>query len=110
MLKIKLSSKQFVTCNVGRNKKSSLYCIYKTLTHSNERRSSIQTEMAAIQRVCRKSFTSTVSADAAGTEPRGGIHERNIESGFLGKDSSLLRLECLLGFLPSFFPSTKCYS
>ncbi len=41
---------------------------------------------------------------------REGIHERNIESGFLGKDSSLLRLECLSGFLPSFFPSTKCYS
>ncbi len=31
-------------------------------------------------------------ADIPGTG--GGIHERNIESGFLGKDSILLRLKC----------------
>jgi hypothetical protein len=41
---------------------------------------------------------------------RDGILERHFYSRFLGINSSLLRLEFLSSFLPSFFLSTKCYS
>ncbi len=43
-------------------------------------------------------------------EPGDGILEWCFKSNFLGINSSLLRLEFLSGFLPSFFNSTKCYS
>ncbi len=42
-------------------------------------------------------------------ENRDGILEQHFQSKFLGINWSLLRLEFLSGFLPSFF-STKCYS
>ncbi len=39
---------------------------------------------------------------------RDGILERHFYKRFLGINSSLVRLEFLSGFLPSFFHSTKC--
>jgi hypothetical protein len=40
---------------------------------------------------------------------RDGILERHFQMRFLGVNLSLLKLEFLSGFLPSFFRFTKCY-